>query len=496
MRKSGVLMHITSLPSPWGIGTLGKAARDFIDFLDESGQKYWQILPVSPTGFGDSPYQSFSAYAGNPYFIDLDMLCEWGLLKKTEYSFINWGNDPQRVDYGLIYRHRFDVLRKASERLFASDNGEFYEFCSQNSFWLDDYALFMALKDSYGGASWFEWEHKLRFRNIDALERAKSELKKEVGFYKALQYLFFLQWDMFHAYAKARNIQIIGDMPIYVAPDSADLWANPHLFMLDDELLPTAVAGCPPDSFSQDGQLWGNPLYNWEEMKNGGYAWWINRITHQFRIYDVLRIDHFRGFDEYYAIPYGSPTAADGEWRRGPGIEFFNVVKRAIGEKPIIAEDLGYLNESVRKLLADSGFPGMKVLQFAFDSFEDSDYLPHNFPRRCAAYTGTHDNDTIKGWFRTAPAENVRKARDYIRIRTDESEAKAMLSALWGSVADLAIAQMQDLLDLGNEARMNTPGTVGGNWQWRMKPYADLSGISAWLKHITRIYGRYNKNTC
>lgn len=490
MRKSGILMHISSLPSPWGIGTMGAEARKFADFLHESGQKYWQILPISPTGYGDSPYQSFSAYAGNPYFIDLDILSEWGLLEKSDYASIDWGSDPSRVDFGLLYENRFDVLRKAAASLLYTADSEFIAFCRSSAFWLDDYALFMALKDSHGGASWTDWERPLRFRKPDALREAKGRLAKEIDFYKALQYLFFKQWGLLKSYAGEKGISIIGDMPIYVAPDSSDLWAQPHLFMLNSELKPTYVAGCPPDGFSENGQLWGNPLYDWEEMEKNGYSWWISRIRHQFEIYDVLRIDHFRGFDEYYTIPYGSDTAKIGRWQKGPGIGLFDAVKAAIGEKQIIAEDLGYLNDSVRKLLRDCGFPGMKVLQFAFDSREDSDYLPHNFSSHCVAYTGTHDNDTISGWFGTAPEADVKKAREYLRIHDDESEAKAMLCALWGSVADLAIAQMQDLLKLGSEGRMNTPSTLGGNWLWRMRPDTDLAEISAWLLRFTELYGR------
>lgn len=483
-------MHISSLPSPWGIGTLGKEAKKFIDFLAESGQSYWQVLPVSPTGYGDSPYQSFSSYAGNPYFIDLDVLNDWGILEKSEYCYIHWGNDPERVDYGLLYENRFKVLRKATEGFFKLDRSEFTDFCRKSAFWLDDYALFMALKDSHGGVSWNEWESALRFREESALDEAKQKLSNEIDFYKAIQFLFSRQWNELKGYAAEKGILIIGDVPIYVAPDSADVWANPQLFMLDDDLMPIDVAGCPPDGFTADGQLWGNPLYNWNEIKKDGFSWWINRIKHQFELYDVLRIDHFRGLDEFYSIPFGSPNAKFGVWRKGPGMDLFDAIKNALGEKQIIAEDLGFLNDSVRKLLQESGFPGMKVLQFAFDSREDSDYLPHNFTRNCVAYTGTHDNDTIVGWFNSAPAADVKKARDYLRIHEGESVVKAILCALWGSVTDLAIATMQDVLELDGSARMNTPSTLGGNWQWRMKPNADLSKLTVWLKRITELYGR------
>ena len=490
MRSSGVLMHISSLSSPWGIGTLGEEAKKFIDFLAESSQRYWQVLPVSPTGYGDSPYQSFSSFAGNPYFIDLDMLCEWGLLEKSEYSGINWGSSAECVDFGLLYESRFKVLRKAVQRMFESDCSEFKGFCLSSSFWLDDYAIFMAIKDSHGGTSWAQWERALRFREETALNDARQTLSGEIDFYKALQFLFYRQWNELKGYAAEKGVSIIGDIPIYVAPDSADVWANPSLFMLDDELMPIEVAGCPPDGFTADGQLWGNPLYNWQEHKKVGYSWWVNRINHQFELYDVLRIDHFRGMDEFYSIPFGSANAKHGVWRKGPGMDLFNAIKNALGERRIIAEDLGFLNDSVRKLLSDSGFPGMKVLQFAFDSREDSDYLPHNFTHNCVAYIGTHDNNTIVGWFNSAPAADVNKAREYIRLREGESAARAMLCVLWGSVAQLAIAPMQDLLELDSFARMNTPSTLGGNWQGRMKPNTDLNEISAWLLHITQLYGR------
>lgn len=490
MRKSGILMHISSLPSKWGIGTLGADAKKFVDFLGESAQSYWQILPVSPTGYGDSPYQTFSAFAGNPYFIDLDILSEFGLLERSDYCDINWGADPEHTDYGLIYKSRFNVLRKAALALISSANSDYSDFCQKNAFWLNDYALFMALKDSNEGTSWNQWEHELKFREPTALHNVLISLNTETEVYKAIQFLFFSQWNDLKKYANEKGISIVGDMPIYTAADSADVWASPALFQLDSDLKPIAVAGCPPDSFTADGQLWGNPLYNWDENRRDGYSWWISRINHQFKIYDVLRIDHFRGFDEYYSIPYGSENARNGEWKKGPGMELFNAVRNSIGEKHIIAEDLGFLNDSVRSLLHKSGFPGMKVMQFAFDNPDDSDYLPHNFVRHCVAYAGTHDNDTIAGWFNTASFAETEKATEYLRIHNGESRAKAMLCSLWGSVADLVIAQMQDLLELDSAGRMNTPSTLGGNWQWRMKPDTDLTSVSAWLSKITRLYGR------
>jgi len=482
-------MHISSLPSLWGIGTLGAEAFKFIDFLSEGGQSFWQVLPVSPTGYGDSPYQSYSSYAGSPYFIDLDLLCDWGLLEKSDYSELNWGCDPERADYGLLSENRFKVLRKACTRLFSSCPANYYDFCRRSAFWLDDYALFMALKESHGGASWTQWEAPLRLREDAMLKEAMLKLKSEIDFYKAVQYLFFRQWELVKSYAHKKGISIIGALPIYAAPDSADVWARPRLFMLDSELMPVEVAGCPPDGFTSCGQLWGNPLYNWDEHRKGGFSWWISRIKRQFELFDVLRIDHFRGFDAYYAIPFGAKDAKNGVWHEGPGMELFDEISRALGEKQIIAEDLGFLSTSVRELLRKSGFPGMKVLHFAFEG-DDSDYLPHNYTRNCVAYTGTHDNNTTVGWFETAADAEVRKARDYLRIREGESVSRAMISALWGSVAELVIVPMQDILGLDGSARMNTPSTLGGNWKWRMKPGLELKEHSEWLRHITELYGR------
>ncbi len=490
MRKSGILLHISSLPSPWGIGTLGAEAKKFIDFLAASGQSFWQVLPLSPTGYGDSPYQSYSSYAGNPYFIDLDLLSEWGLLEKHDFCGIDWGNDPERVDFRLLFENRFKILRKAVERIDKAENSEFNDFCSSQAHWLDDYALFMALKDSHNGASWDKWERPLRFREESALSAAAFELRSDIEFFKAIQYLFFRQWTNIKNYAAKKGISIIGDLPIYVAPDSVEIWANPGLFLLDGDLKPIEIAGCPPDCYASTGQLWGNPLYNWEEMKKDGYSWWLSRIRRQFELFDVLRIDHFRGFDEFYSIPYGSETAQYGVWKKGPGMELFMALKHELGEKAIIAEDLGFLNESVRKLLNDSGFPGMKVLQFAFESLTDSDYLPHNYPHNCVAYTSTHDNNTTLGWLSSAPEAEKKRAFDYLRVRENEGPVKAAICAIWGSVAELAIVTMQDLLQLGAEARMNTPGTSCGNWQWRMKPQTDLSKPSAWLENISKLYGR------
>jgi 4-alpha-glucanotransferase len=486
MRKSGVLMHISSLPSPYGIGTLGSGARDFVDFLRESSQSYWQVLPISPTGYGDSPYQSFSSYAGNPYFIDLDELCAQGYLLPEEFQGLDWGGNPERTDYGKLYENRFKVLFKAAERLSARQEQEYYRFCSEQSSWLEDYALFMALKNKNGGAPWTSWEDPLRFREEDAIVRAQKELGREIESYKAMQYFFHTQWRALREYANSNGVEIIGDIPIYAAPDSADVWSHPEFFDLDKQLRFREVAGCPPDGFSEDGQLWGNPLYNWDALREDNFGWWVNRIDFQLKLFDVLRIDHFRGLDSYYAIPAGEKTARLGVWRQGPGIDLLN----AIGQRRIIAEDLGFLTQSVHKLLQDSGYPGMKVLQFAFDSREESDYLPHNFIHHCVAYTGTHDNTTATDWFVSAAPEDVALARAYMRIAPGDDEVSIMLRTLWSSVADLAIACMQDLLRLDGRARMNTPGVLGGNWQWRMSPEQPLAPVGARLLEMTRLYGR------
>ncbi|MBQ6583297.1 MAG: 4-alpha-glucanotransferase [Mogibacterium sp.] len=472
MKQSGVLMHISSLASPYGIGTVGKEAREFIDFLADSGQSFWQILPVCPTGYGDSPYQSFSSFAGNPYFIDLPLLEQDGLLQRSEYDTIEWGTQPDRVDYGRMNAFRFDVLRKASDRLLERRSTGYEEFCRKNEYWLEEYALFMALKAHHGGVSWSDWVEEYRNRNSEAVLRFAREHRAETDFWKAVQYLFFAQWEELLAYAEEKGIRIIGDMPIYVSMDSADVWAHPELFQLDEQLRPLEVSGCPPDGFSETGQMWGNPLFNWELMREDGYQWWVRRISYLCDIYHVLRIDHFRGFDSYYAIPYGSDDAKTGHWRQGPGIEFFQTIEQKIGRRDIIAEDLGFLTNSVRQLLLDTGFPGMKVLEMAFDRRDPAgeEYLPHNYIPNCVVYVGTHDNDTAIGWLNTAPPEDVELAKEYLKLSNSQRYHWEMMEALWKSAADTAIVQAQDLLGLGSEARMNTPATSSGNWQWRALP--------------------------
>lgn len=493
MRSSGVLMHISSLPSPYGIGTLGREARKFVDFLVKAGQQFWQVLPICPTSYGDSPYQSFSSFAGNPYFIDLDILCEEGLLTEKECKAYEWGKSMTQVDYGTLYKNRYPLLHKASERFMKKVSKDYVLFCKEQEDWLEDYALFMALKDDHDGVSWSEWEPELRLRDEKALAKARKKLEKEIDFWKMVQYLFYQQWEALKAYANEKGIRMIGDVPIYVAMDSADVWAEPTQFYLDKKLQPIDVAGCPPDAFSEDGQLWGNPLFRWDVMKKDGYRWWIRRMEKTSKLFDVIRIDHFRGFDSYYAIPFGDKTAKNGEWRKGPGIELFRAIEKKLGSLDIIAEDLGFLTESVRKLLADSGYPGMKLLQFAFDAREDGDYLPHNYGRNSVVYAGTHDNDTVLGWLLEAPTDCVAFAKEYLKLDQAEGYNWGVMRGVWSSVSDTAIVTMQDLLGIGSEGRMNTPSTLGGNWMWRMRPDALDDALAEKIRGQVELYGRLAK---
>ena len=497
MRTSGILMPVTSLPSPWGIGTLGAEARAFVDFLARAGVGVWQVLPIGPTGFGDSPYQSFSSYAGNPYLIDLDDLSSEGLLGRAEYAHLDWGEDPGRVDYGLIYRKRFAVLRHAVRRLLVTDSVSFLAFSEREHAWLDDYALFMALKEAHGGRAWGTWEDDLKHRAPLALAAARSELNDEVLFWKGVQCLFFRQWDRLRAHAHAAGVEIMGDLPIYVAEDSADVWAHPDQFQLDGDLAPIEIAGCPPDGFSVTGQLWGNPLFAWDRMRQDGYRWWGDRIAFQLKLYDILRIDHFRGFDSYFAIPAGAETAAGGRWRKGPGMELFDALQKRLGTCRIVAEDLGFLTPSVRELLERTGFPGMKVLEFAFDSRDGGDdaYLPYAYPRNSIAYIGTHDNDTALGWLKSAPRADAALAREYLGLREGCEENWGMMRAIWASASNLAVVQMQDLLGLGSEARMNVPSTVGSNWTWRALPGFTDGGLAERLRHQLELFRRVSRRS-
>ena len=498
-RSAGILLSVTSLPGRYGIGCFSKSAYDFVDWLREAGQTCWQILPLGPTSYGDSPYQSFSTFAGNPYFISLEELTEEGVLTKKECQSADFGKRADDIDYEKIYKNRYPLLHKAYERSRISEDPDYVCFVEENRWWLADYALFMAVKERFGGAPWTEWAEDIRLRRDYAMDYYRRELYFDIEFQQYLQYKFFSQWKKLKAYANEKGIQIIGDIPIYVAMDSADAWAHPELFQLDERNMPAAVAGCPPDGFSATGQMWGNPLYRWEYHKSTGYDWWMSRMWFCFQMYDVVRIDHFRGFDEYYSIPYGEETAVNGHWEKGPGIDLFRCMEQRLGKHQVIAEDLGYVTDSVRKMVQESGFPGMKVLEFAFDSRDSgsaSDYLPHNYAENSAAYTGTHDNETIAGWFRSITDEERQMARDYLCDQHTPAEElyKSFIALVMRSRSDLCIIPMQDYLGLDNQSRMNQPSTLGKNWKWRLVKGELSDELKEEILAITRRYGRMNQN--
>ena len=482
-------MHITSLPNAYGVGSMGKCAYDFVDFLQQAGQSYWQILPLSPTGYGDSPYQAFSAYAGNHYLIDLDQLIGEGLLKPEEVTALFWGGDETRVDYGSLYENRSKVLRLAYERFVP---GKAYnDFVAENEFWLSDYALFMALKAAFRGKPWQDWSVSLMMRLSGVLDSYRDELKDEIGFQYFLQYQFFRQWDALRSYANNKGIRIIGDVPIYVPLDSADVWAEPRLFQLNESCRPIKVAGCPPDSFNADGQLWGNPLYDWDKMKAGNFQWWIRRLKAAQRMYDVVRLDHFRGFESYWAVPAGDTTAVGGAWEAGPGMDFIRAIQKALPDLDFIAEDLGFVTPEVHKLQEDSGYPGMKVLQFAFDSREEGNYLPYTYPENSVCYSGTHDNLTLAQWLEEAAEEDIAAATAYLGLNDSEGKVRGMIRGCMSSVSRLCVVQMQDYLELGGEARMNFPGTLSGNnWTWRARPGFITEALTQRILETTRMFGR------
>lgn len=490
VRKSGVLLAISSLPSKYGIGCFSKEAYEFVDYLEAAGQRYWQVLPMGPTGYGDSPYQAFSTFAGNPYFIDLEELIERKWLTRAECSKVDFGDTEQYVDYEKVYRGRFRLLRKAYQKSNIGADPDFLAFCEQEKFWLDDYCLYMAIKDTNGSVSFMEWPDDLRKRDAKTLDVVRKELAKELEFQAFMQYMFMSQWMRLKAYANDKGIQIIGDIPIYVAFDSADTWSKPELFQLDEDGYPIGVAGCPPDYFSKTGQLWGNPLYNWDYHADTEYQWWIDRMAQCFKLYDMVRIDHFRGFDEYYNIPYGDPTAEYGKWEKGPGYDLFKALRETLGDKPIIAEDLGFLTPSVIRLVKRTGYPGMKILEFAFDSNEDNDYLPHNYDKNCVVYTGTHDNDTVLGWYASAKPQDRKTIRAYLDTKNSKELHWKMIRLAEASVADTAIIPMQDILGLDAQARMNIPSTLGINWKWRLLPGQCTQESAAKLLELVKIYGR------
>lgn len=491
-RGAGILLSITSLSSPYGIGTLGEAAYKFVDLLVDLRQKYWQVLPLGPTSFGDSPYQSFSAFAGNTYLIDLDILVKEGLLKKEEINSFNWGNDRTDVDYATLYENRFQVLQKAYEKFKVRERKEEYiSFEQSNEFWLDDYSFFMALKTFSDNKEWMQWDEKLKNRDSRTMEEYREKLSDEIGFWKFCQFKFFEQWKKLRKYANARGIQIIGDIPLYVAQDSADVWAGREQFLLDEEGNPTVVAGCPPDAFSDDGQRWGNPIYNWEAMEKDGFTWWKERMRANAALYDIIRIDHFIGVVRYYSIPASEMTAKGGKWNKGPGKKLTDAIESAIGTGKIIAEDLGSVVPGVRKLMTKTGWPGMKVLLFAFDGNTANEHLPHNFQTtNCIVYAGTHDNDTVVGYFRDKTEYQLAYLYEYLNISSKEELPDAFIRLAYSSIADVVILQMQDILKLGNEARMNLPSTVGRNWRWRLGEDTLSEERRAWIRTMATIYRR------
>lgn len=491
-RKSGILMHITSLPSKYGIGSLGSEAYEFVKFLVKSGQRLWQILPLGPTGYGDSPYQCFSAFAGNPLLIDIDRLVERRLLSRSDIPKEEF--DDGFVDYGKVINFKYGVFRKAFEK-FKRDNSylknSFQIFQKDNSWWLEDFSLFMAIKSHYGGKSWLEWDTDIKFRKADAIRYYKDKLKDEIEFHKFLQFIFFDDWMELKSFANRNGVEIIGDIPIFVAMDSADTWSNTDIFMFDDNLTPTKVAGVPPDYFSATGQLWGNPLYDWDKLKATNYAWWVERVRMSLKMYDYIRIDHFRGFAGYWAVPYGSETAVNGRWEKAYGDELFTVITENLGKNlPIIAEDLGVITPDVVELRDKFGFPGMKVLQFAFNNWQDNDYLPHNYNVNSVVYTGTHDNETTVGWFKTLSDDDKSYVMKYIGVKSDKEIHWGMIKLAISSSAVFSIIPMQDVLGLGSEARMNRPGVAYGNWSWRVRKEQITKKISERLYELSRLYSR------
>ena len=492
-RSAGILLPISSLPSKYGIGSLGKEAKDFVDYLSRANQSYWQILPLGPTSYGDSPYSALSAFAGNPYFIDLDELNKEGLLKKNDYKHLI--KDYKEVDYAYLFETRFKVLKIAVNNLIKKDKKKLEAFIKKEKDWLDDYALYMAIKDKLGGKEVEKWPLKLRLRDKEELSKQGELLKEEILFYEGIQYLFFKQWNVLKKYANSKGIKIIGDIPIYIARDSADIWANPKQFQLDKKGKPKKVAGVPPDYFTKEGQLWGNPVYDWSYMKKDNYKWWIARIKQQFRFYDVIRLDHFRGFEAYYTISPKAKNAIVGKWEKGPDISLFKAIHKELGKKEIIAEDLGFLTDKVYKLLEETGYPGMVVLEFAFDPNDRSGkYLPHSHKENSVEYLGTHDNDTIMGWKKLAPKTHINKAKEYFNIKNGEPFNWGMIKGAYSSPSKLVIIQFQDVVGLGIEARINTPATLGNNWKWMAQKEMFKTSDIQKLKKLTYLYHRERRD--
>lgn len=488
-RGAGILLPISSLPSPFGIGTLGKEAYHFVDQLAEANQTYWQVLPVGPTSYGDSPYQSFSTFAGNPYFIDLPLLCKEGLLEEEELTAITWCETEEYIEYEMLWNHRYEVLHHAFEKFDTKKSHKYHTFCNKQKAWLEDYALFMACKEYYGHKEWLTWDEDLKFRKESALKKYRNLLKEEIHFWKFLQFKFYEQWHALKRYANKKKVKIIGDIPIYVALDSADVWANPELFQLDEDLKPTFVAGCPPDAFSDMGQKWGNPLYDWKRMEKDDFSWWKERMRAASKLYDVTRIDHFIGIVRYYMIP-ADKTAREGKFKMGPGIKLTKAIDSVLGESLVIAEDLGVLIPKVEKVLQKAGYPGMKVLEFAFDGKRDNPYLPHTYERNCVVYGGTHDNDTLVAYYDMLSKEELEYAMAYCGCTKKENLIEDVMRMSYASVADTVIFQMQDILKKDNDARMNLPATIGTNWKWRMQKGEFGKEQIALLRKLADTYGR------
>lgn len=489
-RSSGILMHISSLNNNFGIGSFGDEAYEFVDFLVESGQKYWQILPLGHTSYGDSPYQCFSAFAGNPHFINFSILKDKRLLKEEDFKDVDFGSDEEIIDYGKIFENRKPILYKAYENFKLNKARDYDYFIEKNRFWLKDYAEYMAIKDNQNLVAWTEWPEKLRLRDEETLNKYREKLKDEIEFYYFIQYEFFEQWTSLKNYANSNGIRIIGDLPIYIAGDSADMWVNPEMFKVNEDMRAKFVAGCPPDCFAKTGQLWGNPIYDWEKMEKDGFKWWITRIKESLKLYDVIRLDHFIGFNSFWQIPAEDETAENGKWIKGPGLKLFDEIKKELGEVNIIAEDLGTVTEEFLKFKEKTGFPGMKVIQFSFGE-GDSESLPHNAEKNSVSYVGTHDNETAKGWYLNNLDNNEGiKAKDYLDIREGDNIGFKFIRGNMSSHSNIAIMTMQDILNLDNKARMNTPSTLGGNWCWRIKKGALTKELAEKIYHLTKLYGR------
>lgn len=489
-RSSGILMHISSLPGEYGIGDFGHHAYKFVDFLWAAGQKNWQILPLGTTSFGDSPYQSFSAFAGNPYFIDLDELIEEGYISKKEVEKLSFGNDDESVNYGLLYKNKMLALKIAFANAKDKIDRDLEIFYKENYAWLRDFALFMSIKADHDNVTWLKWGKEFQKYNSKTVLDFEKDNKDEILFWVFTQYFFTKQWQKLKKYANTRNIKIIGDLPIYVSTDSADVWISPHLYNLDKNFKPITVAGAPPDAFTSKGQLWGNPIYKWDLMEKDDYKWWIKRIEYSFKLFDTLRIDHFIGFEYYWEVKYGAKDASGGRWSDGPSIKLFEKIKEELGDLDIIVEDLGITSKATEELIRKTGFPNMKVLQFGFDPSGESEHLPHTYTKNMVAYTGTHDNLPIMAWFEDAKKSEFEYAVKYLKLNYDEGLNWGMIRGIWSSCAKLAIAPMQDFLGLGEFSRMNLPATIGENWTWRVREEDLTKELAERIKNITEIYWR------